>query len=73
MSTTCKNISSQRSPLYYPSTFENTINMRLIAILAPLSFAGYCSAWTKDASGVWVANNNHWQIGNGKWPCSTTD
>ncbi|KAK4148457.1 hypothetical protein C8A00DRAFT_19715 [Chaetomidium leptoderma] len=38
--------------------------MRFISIIVPaaLSLAGSCTAWTKSAGGVWVANNNFYRI-----------
>ncbi|KAF2819561.1 hypothetical protein CC86DRAFT_412866 [Ophiobolus disseminans] len=38
--------------------------MRFAAILAPLSLAGYCSAWAQQGgTGIWVANNVWHRIG----------
>ena len=41
-------------------------NMRFTTLALPFALAGYCSAWTKDANGVWVANHVAYNIDGSK-------
>jgi hypothetical protein len=40
--------------------------MRFTTLALPFALAGYCSAWTQDANGVWVANNVLYNINGSK-------